>query len=436
MLIKYKKCLIFTSFLFSFIFVGFVANATWDTAKFRINHGPPTTVDVLLHFDRPLPENKIKVLVGEGRPGTNVQKIQTTKLLGDPNNFDNNMMTVNGQDKVHIISKNNLTAGMYPLKIGGTYIPATWGKIKPGQKLISLPNWDETSTATVAGGDLIIDSIVRDLDLPDSVSPTKTYDVPVTFSAALAGTTVTFSIDNGSMDNGIATIVGGNTLANTGTITVKGVDMTKIGHDTNLVLVGKVGAVEKGRSPGFSVCAHASEVKMGPGHQAISNALLNGQRWFGMQIDYECTSDSGTLADLDKVQVKELVSLTHTHAGSYQNLPSFGSTTSGWKVGTFQSHDSHAQDKASIINLHDNGGGSGSITRDQVFIFYCKRCGMEEHGAVVVEKSGYQIKKEIISKPGNKIDFKVTKTAVQASVDGFGAKKGPSASQDETVNVR
>ena len=95
--------------------------------------------------------------------------------------------------------------------------------------------------------------------MPDSVPPSKTYQVQVTVTPSMDGCPghhIDLSIVNGSAENGTATVSPAR-ITGTTVVTVTGGNQTTPGHDSQLKIQAKLdGAEVKAESAGFTVCAH------------------------------------------------------------------------------------------------------------------------------------------------------------------------------------
>ena len=413
----------------------------WDIARFKVNHNPHS-VDVIRHFDRAIPQGQVKELIGEGRPGEDVRSIAWTKMISDPNDLIN-ANPVAGKTKVAMTTKAAAVANTYPLTIGGKYVPVLRGKAAAVAR--PFPDWEGTSEVTVVDGDLIIGNVVRGLDLPDSVAPGSSYDVDVIVSGGLLGQEISFEIDNGNNnDNGTASITHtngqpGNTLTinaggTSGTLTVRGDNATKPGgNGGNIKIVGKVNGEEVGTSPGFSVCHHPIAVKEGPGFKLTVGVGLKVEVAVDVEYEPDGVGNGNTGLFVEP--------LSYCYALEQVKGPIFGGALErdGEVFGAVDEKfftipqldvDTHGVDLLDLIEfpIYDaNGGGEGSITFNQVRIFYCDCCGMSEETAVVIPKSGYEIKH--VFKDGEEEDQIIhtfTKKAKNQTVNGFSSDAGPS----------
>lgn len=359
-------------------------HAQYDEARLTVDHNPKS-VTVSPDFDRPILHEDLGGqavdLRAVGVAGENVARIHSTEMRGDPNGLLDNF--ANGSTEVNMTTDpENADVGIYPLTIGGTYAPLGGGGTGGGGGT-ALEDWEGLTETEVVGGDgdLVIDAVIRGASLPHSVSPGKTYVVQVTFSEALEGQEVTFSVEGGSADNGTATIDGDDTLTESGTITVKGGDMTEPDHDGNLKIVGKVDGDPKGESPGFSVCAHGMgyEVKKGDLEQVT-----------GINSEFHWTSDdaASNKGMLNEFRLWEHVAYTTTPAPPPMSAFNPPNPT----VGT-----QHGGDVVFILDRHiyqgEQPGGDGKplthfdaqpeaspgpFVATQIFYAKCKRCASND----------------------------------------------------------
>jgi hypothetical protein len=203
--------------------------------------------------------------------------------------------------------------------------------------------------------------------MPDSVPPTKTYEVEVTVSPCQPGCpghTIDLSIINTSADNGTATVSPAQ-ITTTTKVTVTGGTQTKPGHGGNLKIQAKLSGTVKAESAGFSVCAHPIDFT-----DTYHSDVYTATR-LGVRVQDGWSSDSGTFADLDETEISEVVSYTGTN-----NSPPFpargavGANNSGYLPGDALTVDTHSIGRGTITL-----GTAGVTEAQQLSIFKCKRCG-------------------------------------------------------------
>lgn len=157
----------------------------------------------------------------------------------------------------------------------------------------------------------------------------------------------------------------------------------------------------------------------------------------GMKIAVAVKSDSGTDGDLGAVWFSEMVSTSYNHTGSAQSLPPLPSNNSTYMLVSGGFYDYHRSPVATILDLFGNHGGNGSYSRNQMFAFYCPRCGMTSGNAVAIPSSGYQTVRNIIGAGGTEVDFRVDQNRQAVTLRGFSTTAGSaSANYSDTPIVR
>lgn len=89
-------------------------------------------------------------------------------------------------------------------------------------------------------------------------------------------------------------------MSSSGSVRLRGTAQTEPGHAGALAIVAKIGDTEVGRSNAFTICAIPTRVS------AAFDSLITGpERGIRMRLTND--SDSGSIADLDQVQISEVV---------------------------------------------------------------------------------------------------------------------------------
>lgn len=204
--------------------------------------------------------------------------------------------------------------------------------------------------------------------MPDSVPPSKTYEVEITVTwskSSCPGQYIDLSIINGSADNGTAT-VSPTQITKTTKVTVKGLTQTKPGNGSKLKIQAKLdGNTVKAESAGFTVCAHPLNWRN------TYHGDINTPTKVGVAVQDDWDSDSGTFSDLDETEISEVVEYTGTNDNP--PFPARGAVTphnSGYLPGNQKTVDSHSFSRAQIQK-----GPAGKSEAQQLSIFKCKRCG-------------------------------------------------------------
>lgn len=234
--------------------------------------------------------------------------------------------------------------------------------------------------------------------MPDSVPPTKTYEVEVRVAwskPSCPGQHIDLSIINGSADNGTATVSHAQITATT-TVIVTGGNQTNPGHGGNLKIQAKLDGVVKAESAGFTVCAHPINYT----DTFVSD--IDEPRRVGMIVQDGWDSDSGTLADLGSAEISELVEYDAPTSPPYSG--GRGANNSGYLAANALSTDTHTIARPAA-------GPAATWERRQVCIFRCNRCGATDKDH---PNSGFKIIHYVFSTAGHwkhnmkKIGAKVT----------------------------
>jgi hypothetical protein len=218
-----------------------------------------------------------------------------------------------------------------------------------------------------------------DAGMPDSVPPTKTYDVEVVVTPSLEacpGQYIELSIINVGAENGTATVSPAR-ITKTTIVTVTGGHQTQPGHGGQLKIQAKLdGAAVKAESLGFTVCAHPINYRDTFAADVDEHAPPNR---VGVVVQDGWDSDSGTFADLDQAWDSEVVEYDVPtsppfHAGG------------GYDNSDYQRANVLTQDRHRI--RRPTAGPAASWERRQVCKFKCDRCGATDK---VHPNSGFKI---------------------------------------------
>jgi len=211
--------------------------------------------------------------------------------------------------------------------------------------------------------------------MPDSVPPSKSYEVKVTVTPEGTGHYFDLSIINTSANNGNAT-VSPTRVTSTMNVIVTGVDQTEPGHGGNLKIQAKLdGATVAGESAGFSVCAHPVDWT-----NVFHSDIFTATR-MGVAVQDGWSSDSGTFSDLDETEISEVVSYTGTNdSPPFPARGAVGHNNSGYLPGHRLTVDRHSTGRRNVTL-----GTAGVSEAQQLSIFKCHRCGANDK---VVPNSG------------------------------------------------
>ena len=236
----------------------------------------------------------------------------------------------------------------------------------------------------VRGNPHVVRNAAAVAGLPDSVPPSKTYEVQVTVAwskPSCPGQFIELSVINGSADNGTATVSPARINA-TSTVTVSGVNQTRPGHGGQLKIQAKLdGTTVKAVSAGFTVCAHPVN------YSDVFDHDIFGGGTSGIAVQDGWDSDSGTFADLDQTEIKELVNEPAPTVPPFHN-------------DVFQHSDYMPGDQLTVdqhtITTPSRGPAADWIM-PQLTIYKCKRCGCTD---IVQPKSGMHIIHQVFSDGG------------------------------------
>ena len=247
--------------------------------------------------------------------------------------------------------------------------------------------------------------------MPDSVPPTKTYQVQVTVTPgmdACPGHRIDLAIINTSAENGSATVSPAQITATT-IVTVTGGDQTSPGHAGQLKIQAKLdGAAVKAESAGFTVCAHPVNYR----DTFVSD--IDEPNRVGMVVQDGWDSDSGTFADLNEAQDSEQVEYDAPTSPPYSG--GGGAKNSGYLAADQLTQDTHTIGRPAA-------GPAASWERRQVCIFKCNRCSATDK---VHPNSGFKIVHDVFL-DGAQWKHHVRKSGAAVTANGYSATAGTAA---------
>jgi hypothetical protein len=253
-----------------------------------------------------------------------------------------------------------------------------------------------------------IDYATTPAGMDPRIPPRRSIRVPVTISGGSNGTRVTISIDGAGGSNGDGTLNGqpSVTRAASSTITLRGTQQTAAGSAGNLSLVARVGGTEVGRSNTFTICALPTRVRV-----TYAGPITGNQR--GIRMTTYNNSDSGNVADLDEVEMSEMV--------QYQNgTGCFAGITSGNNSGYLPANvEPHGEDShGTPVSLVT---GPGYIESVQGFKFQDARSGEVDTG---VANSGFMITRTATENAAGTKHLTTTKYGAATTVSGISVQAG------------
>ena len=310
---------------------------------------------------------------------------------------------------------------------GVTVGVATANVVGPGQTTITVEYKvsgqaiiDSVSVTVVK---VEIGDIIRGPNLPFSISPSRTFDVPVTITPSLEGTGHYIQIDviNSSAATGTATLTSNNRLTANGMVTIKGGAQTKVGNGGQLKIRAKFdGMKECAQSKGFTVCAHP--IAIGFDFAGIDSPLIfKGKPFWGAAYRLNFTCDSGNNSDCSQTKISEVVKVI-TASAFFAGAQDF---RSDFMITTDPQTDHHGEgsDNATLMKITMEEFNNTGIRIDhQFFRFADARCGISEDivAGPKVPTSGFRITKTI-SKEGEMYFVNVKKEGVPNN----GVQAGP-----------
>jgi hypothetical protein len=188
------------------------------------------------------------------------------------------------------------------------------------------------------------------------------------------GTAVTLSFEGSQTEVGFGTAA---TLSITGSgpVTLNGLAQTAPANAKWLHVVAKTAdGTIIGRSGGFSVCSHIDPESYTM--TGVDNNVLRGG--WGFDVAEKWGADSGPASDLKECWKKEVVT-ERSRAAPWMPINTstddFGPANKGTRI------DQHI---TPVGGLEKPVTHSGDYIKNQNHVFYCKRCGMIEAGAVLI----------------------------------------------------
>jgi hypothetical protein len=242
--------------------------------------------------------------------------------------------------------------------------------------------------------------------MTDRIPPRVDTPVAVTVGGnTKVGGMVTLSIGGASAANGRATINGSATasVAAGGTVQIRGTTQTTPGNGGNLRLQAHSGGRLLGQSAGFSVAAIPQDYT-----DTFLNDVADPAKR-GIVVQDGWVSDSGTLADLDQVQIAEVVETTAA-TGCYSGV---GVNTSPYLPGASFTADTHSSAVSTIQ------AGPGTRVADQACKFKDARTGAND---IPMRNSGFRLTRVVtVPSPGH---FQLDISKVGAAVSPSGVTTG------------
>lgn len=201
-------------------------------------------------------------------------------------------------------------------------------------------------------------------------------------------TPLTLRVNGNGGPNGTASVNGAESLQinNSASFTLKGLSQTAAGNSNRLSLVLIAPYQERGlivnRSPGFTIASKPLKWNLSA-QQDLNDANVEGftGKFYGLTVEEEWQSDSGSMDDLDGVTVDERVEMQET-TGIYNNMVIDARPPTPANDATL---DDHALEKDSIT-------GTGKKVLKQTHVYTDLRTGVVN---IPVENSGYRITQEV-----------------------------------------
>lgn len=289
-------------------------------------------------------------------------------------------------DEPNLMLDQQLDAGAPPQDVGGEPRDA------------SLPGGVTTPPAAVpaqsSSGTPLLSAVsvsfarVRAASTPAGMAPDRVpprVDTPVRVDVTGWGPPMAFieiGVEGSGGVAGSATVDGRATtqVGSSGNITLRGTTQTTPGNAGRLRLVATLGTDVVGRSNAFSVAAIPQNMRL------VSNTAVTGASR-GFAVAQAWDSDSGSVADLDEVQVSEQVETVST-SGIFTGL---GGATSGYiaaSSGTLT--DTHGTPTAALT-------GPGTRRANQTEMFLDNRTAVRD---IPMRASGFIIDRGVFNMPG------------------------------------
>ena len=215
----------------------------------------------------------------------------------------------------------------------------------------------------------------RGPSFPLSIRKGAQTEIQIQISPALSqGKSIICQVVNQSTDNGTASITapsGGAISGGGGTLVLQGNQQTKPGYSQSLWIANNKTCEVS--SP-FTVCAHPTAIQW---NFEAKNEGVAG-RWGSRFRIHDFASDSGDKADLDKIDVSEVITETsetglmtqmgsETSEGQWNDLSTFIVDNVGIK----------SSSSAAALNSTLAGWGSnGQQISNQHMLYDCERCGL------------------------------------------------------------
>jgi hypothetical protein len=269
---------------------------------------------------------------------------------------------------------------------------------------------------------LLVTRPARSHGLPFSVPLNGVSLVSVSVQPPLSaenGLNITFRAEGCSTDHGIVEVLEHEPLHSEGVVQLRGLRQNHINYRRQLgihpILNGVPLNFELHHLEKFGVCAHPSGVEnifLGIVQDPTANR-------YGLQVRIDVQSDSGNAADLDAVEIQEVVSGTRDTSASLVGMPVQRSDQGGPQNALEPIYDTHALYRRNVIdNLRYLNGNSGHWCNDQLDIFTCARCNPPR--SVAVPNSGHRVIREITLEGEGRVRLIVRKLARACEVDGNG----------------
>lgn len=269
--------------------------------------------------------------------------------------------------------------------------------------------------------------------LDNRIPPRRDLPYPIAVlinKAKLGKAKVRLSIGNNGGANGLASVQGNDevVLAQSASVSLRGLAQTAPGNAGRLRFVATVNGIVAAMSHPFTVAAIPQKWNL-IGRDHIANEPVPGfdGEFCGMTAIEEWESDSGVTADLDEVEVDEVVEMV-TKTGDYAHQ-SIGVRDPTTATLTHDQLDDHAIATSEITQ-------AGKKKIHQVHTYRDARTG---GGWQVVANSGYIIEQTITVKERGKrqttFEIKTRKYGAEVTAGGISSAAG-NGNQSGTVTVK